>query len=441
MKNLSDLKQIGILKLLTYLCVFSINMSSSNLVRAEYCFVDPVEKAEWDVPENMLIAIQDNRGVIWFGTGSGLYKFDGHHYLEVENDDHIIVDMLLTHDNKLLMATWTSGAVLFDIESETFTELSEEPNTMYSVGSAGNNQYWMGGEYGIFKFDSDYQVVKRNRQIFPRNLKLINQQLFYSEWAENSKRGIYLQNQKENHFITKIRNPIIFTSEKQKLIWNRDATKTRAYSVKNGLWTTHFDEIGLYSLRDNNDGSVWMINNDNRLRHYDFINRMAKQEIDLSPQLGSADNQDRNYDILLKDSNETIWLYNQKKLLKINCTDAISIIKSSEMRNNSIMSVKQGEGNDLWFGGKKGLVHYVDQTQVEKIAPYMPEENDRKFSNYVIDMLIEDGNTIWVTTMSGLYRYYLNQSHWDEIAAIGERKQFNGQIHFWGEKLSFSITK
>ncbi len=117
--------------------------------------------------------LQDNKGVMWFGTQDGLNKFDGYHFTVYKHDsynpnslsDNYIRFIVETSDGMLWLGTESGGLNKFDPTTELFTRFSHYTSNPGSLGhnsvkyifvdAHGSNEVlWLGTiGSGIDKFD------------------------------------------------------------------------------------------------------------------------------------------------------------------------------------------------------------------------------------------------------------------------------------------------
>ena len=112
--------------------------------------------------------LQDRIGLIWIGTYSGLYKYDGYSCVSYGHDPYdstSIVDNRLSalYEDKagvLWVGTWV-GLEKFDRMNGTFRHFTPNPleieshegNFVYSIYEDRNGNLWVGGLHGLYQFD------------------------------------------------------------------------------------------------------------------------------------------------------------------------------------------------------------------------------------------------------------------------------------------------
>jgi ligand-binding sensor domain-containing protein len=91
---------------------------------------------------NIRCIAQDDYGFMWFGTGSGLNRYDGYSIKSYQKkirdsnslSDDVINDLLVANDNKLWIAT-AGGLNVYDLVTDTFTHSFHKENDPQSLPS------------------------------------------------------------------------------------------------------------------------------------------------------------------------------------------------------------------------------------------------------------------------------------------------------------------
>jgi signal transduction histidine kinase/CheY-like chemotaxis protein/ligand-binding sensor domain-containing protein len=113
---------------------------------------------------------QDHKGFMWFGTRSGLNKYDGYAFTVYKNkaeDESTIshdyaIDFIEDESDNLWIATFGGGLNIFDKEREKFTRFKNIKGDASSIGSDylysivfdNNKKLWIGTEgNGVDRFD------------------------------------------------------------------------------------------------------------------------------------------------------------------------------------------------------------------------------------------------------------------------------------------------
>src|SRR5271169_4847373 len=78
---------------------------------------------------NVLCALQDSRGFMWFGTREGLNKYDGYKFTVYKHDEKnsnsiggdFIASITQSRNGDIWIGTWGGGLSKYNIEKDQFT--------------------------------------------------------------------------------------------------------------------------------------------------------------------------------------------------------------------------------------------------------------------------------------------------------------------------------
>jgi len=113
--------------------------------------------------------LQDGMGFMWFGTGSGLNRYDGYKITAFRHDpekpgslsSNRVSCMMEDQEGMLWVGTRNSGINRFDPRKETFRHFRHQPDDIRSLSNdnvsalyeSGNGDIWVGTENGLDRFD------------------------------------------------------------------------------------------------------------------------------------------------------------------------------------------------------------------------------------------------------------------------------------------------
>ncbi|MFT6202896.1 MAG: signal transduction histidine kinase/ligand-binding sensor domain-containing protein [Spirosomataceae bacterium] len=135
----------------------------------------------WLPSRNVNTIFQDSEGILWVGTGSGLYKYDGNqvsHYSTNPNKKNAIFTNLVTDiiedaAGNILIAT-ESGLSLFEKKTETFTTLSPEVERFDYLSKAPDGDIWIHARNKLVRFS-----VGQQKNLYKNAFKYISSPAFF----------------------------------------------------------------------------------------------------------------------------------------------------------------------------------------------------------------------------------------------------------------------
>ena len=97
---------------------------------------------------------QDDTGLIWYGTLTGLYSFDGYdvrHYVSMEMATHLTVNDIYIHGNTVFLGC-EDGLVLYDKAQDSFERVHGFDGTIVRSFMERNGSCWIGTSEGVFLY-------------------------------------------------------------------------------------------------------------------------------------------------------------------------------------------------------------------------------------------------------------------------------------------------
>ena len=336
---------------------------------------------------SILSILQDKLGFMWFGTASGLNKYDGYTFKVYLNDP---LDSLSISDNGIsalyedrdgFIWVGTTGGFVnkFDRRTETFTRLNINMN-MTSPGKVEDNYY----EFPIlFSLNSNNSVTS------------ISEDHEGKIWIGTWGKGIFiLDNTRESLF-----NLSNDQNDPQSLSSNR-VTKILPDSYNN-MWVATFGG-GLNKVIFNRTQNK--SNNKIRFQHYKNI---------LTNKTSLSDNK---VTTLFEDKNGSLWIgtfygglnkLDQERIGKpLDSTSFMRFNNNANDKNslsdNSIMAVTQDDSGYLWMGTFGGGLNRFDPQN--KTFIYFKHDNLDENSvadNDIISLYKDYSGIIWIGTQLG----------------------------------------
>ncbi len=117
--------------------------------------------------------VQDQQGFLWFGTNSGLNRYDGYNfkvYYAVPGDTNSLsnnyIECLFVDRKNILWIGTSDGLNAYDIKNDKFTHFRNDlynptsisDNKIFSICEDGNENLWIGTNNGLNKYDKKKNV-------------------------------------------------------------------------------------------------------------------------------------------------------------------------------------------------------------------------------------------------------------------------------------------
>ncbi len=151
------------------------SMDMSNLLLSE---------ENWLPRRSINCLFQDSKGLLWVGTVSGLYRYDGYevlHFTTQPNNEHAIFTNTVTgiselQNGNLLIAT-ESGLSLFDRKTHYFETLSDNIEAFNALGKDIQGNTWLGirNPHFIYKLNAGAENGKGLRPFFKNSTAIYQQ--------------------------------------------------------------------------------------------------------------------------------------------------------------------------------------------------------------------------------------------------------------------------
>lgn len=288
---------------------------------------------------NVTSVIQDKTGFLWFGTWSGIEKYDGYNFTAYKNDpddtnsvDKAFVNTLYKDsEENIWIGTWWQGLDKFNYTTGIFTHYKLRPhdqkirqNERILAICEDGNMLWIGTRNGLYKFDKN--TGKFIRVPISEN---INSDIVNAIYKDNG--GIF---------------------------W---------FGTSNGL----------YRLNKKSGKFVpwWNSSNDRTSGDY-YVNTI----------FGSKSG--------------VLWLGTQDGIAAFN-PKTFTSNRYINGKRNSISSICEDEFETLWIGTEENGLYALDEKTMEFVHfPYNAKEHSVS-SKKITSIFKERSGTIWITTLEG----------------------------------------
>lgn len=360
--------------------------------------------------------IRDSHGLMWIGTNSGLYFYDGvtahpvggselsgtQVYSIIEKDARLFVG----GNNGLLIYDYKTGEVSF-----CNALVTKEIRCMH----LHDNLLWVGSLYGLFRLNLRTGKVAEVSAGLPHksvySLLRDSRGILYAgtynglaRWNSNTNRFDEVKSHIDNPDFKNLFVNCLLEAPDNSRIYIGSEGSLYEYTPLNDTWKkiTAFESNNIKSLAKGHNGHI-LIGTDNgvfdwhrdAIRHYRHDSR---QELSLK---------DNEIWCIFADRDHNIWAGHERGFSIASNSSTIRTIKLSTLAHtgegNEIHAIFRDSRDDLWFGGTNGAIKLSNGA-----APnwYRHSDLPKSLSHNRIRAIDEDSNhDIWLATDGGLNRF------------------------------------
>ncbi len=430
---------------------------TNNVVHAQS---DEIKFSHLDISDGLSnnqvnYILKDKSGFMWFGTMSGLNRFDGYnfkHFRHIPGDSSSISDSYIQQlqEDKLgrIWVITRNGLNLYNPKTEKFSyndhliskNVPIYPMSVKTIHCDDNGYMWIavndGGLYKISILESadssKIDIIKHQSNdttsIHSNNISDISSDILGNIWlvysdgileklnSQSGKvvyRNDYLRNLNPNKWLA---NRLFIDSDNDIWIYASNDAQGVFYFNTSTKKYLHLNTNSKYKLSTNiikggieedNDGKIW-IGTD-----HGGINIVDKEDFSVSNLYHDASNpfslKQNVINCINKDNTGTMWVgtfkkgisYFRKDIFKFKLyTNRASDPKSLPF--NDVHCFEEDEKGNLWIGTNGGGLIYFDRKN-NSFKRYQHDENDPNSisSDVIINLELDKHNNLWIGTFYG----------------------------------------
>ncbi|MCK4762482.1 MAG: histidine kinase [Candidatus Aminicenantes bacterium] len=377
--------------------------------------------------------LQDREGFIWFGTESGLNRYDGYNFkvfTHIPGDHQSLSSNLIRaiyedRSGSLWIGTWGGGLNKFDSVKETFT--------CYKINPAGKNSFlsnqiraiyeyppgvmWVGTSSGLHKFDLEKETFTRcainsqNKKLRGYNIvNAICEDQTGNFWVGTAA-GLYKFDRERQEFIHFKEVPIqSIYKDRSGIIWIGTANGLKKLVREKDIFNFYkvCCDTGVHSIYEDKSGVLW-IGTEAGLNRFDRGKGRSTRYKEVP---WDAKSLSHNFVLsIYEDRSSVIWVGTRAGLNKFNREKKqfkhLRHIPSNanSLSNNYVWSLFEDSSGMLWIGTDDGLNRYDRQKDLFTCYKHDPG-NSKSLSDSVIYSIHEDrAGNFWIGTANGLDRF------------------------------------
>lgn len=346
----------------------------------------------------IIAIIEDDDGYLWVGTTIGLNRIDRKtgeikRYLEGESslDSHNICELFI--DSKGVMwITTANGIYIYNKESDDFDRVlySEEKDILtsqkvFSIVEDSNDIYWIATDNGLNRYDVNIGEVQKFSYDSKKNNNLINCNYIYDLYMDNnnilwcSTIGGGL-----NRIDTKALTSLFYT-----------------YDMEN---ESSIPSNNVHSVLRTQDNSLWIATEEGLAELNDETGEFSTYKT----KIYDSTTLTNNYVISLCESKlGTVWVGTDDGLSIFNPNDIFTTYRNDPLNENTIKSnmvygvYKDDEGY-IWIGTKDTGINIIDRKNDRVYRLDGDDELNELLTSERIFSIIGKNNKIYIGTNNGL---------------------------------------
>ncbi len=342
----------------------------------------------------------DDEGILWIGTDNGLNRLDPRSgiFTHFTNDltqdrsisNNVVNDLILDSTGRLWIAT-EAGLNLFDPETNTFTRYpftrnGDSPilsNVIYALYEDPEGEIWVGTAAGLMVFDP----VMESYLELPTNL--------------------------EDDFLNKGISVNEIYPTRAGLIWLGTSDGLFVYSLatRDGVWyrprdmdKSSLSEKNVLSIFEDQSGLIWI----GTSQGLNLFQPEQEKFIQFKKNAFNPNSlSDNIINHIFQDESGMIWLStaNGINLLDLTTKQFLHFHNLPDqldsLINNQVFAIKEDKKGYLWIGTVQGLDRLDRRTNHYRHFTFEPENKDGLSDDFITAILEDSKGTLWFGTDSG----------------------------------------
>ena len=362
--------------------------------------------------DNQIYSIgQDKLGFMWFGTPSGLNRFDGYNVKVYSHMAHYARSPIFEDDNgSLWMLCWGGEIYRFNLLTEKFISYPSVGLWTYQLFKDQRGEIWagtIGGGISKYIHAADSFITYKNKIDDCTSISSDTVYVMFEDSEKNfwigTANGLNLFDpNKRNfkHWINKPRRRILTIAEdKNGIIW-LGTWGDGVYEVDKSLKILkHYIEPSVvYFICVDSRNNLWVETN----LGISYFNRASRKFINYKNyskyHTGSGTVSQTS---ILENNNGTIWSIVQRNIIRFepNLNDFVFLQKNPlsvhSISDNLVNEIFKDNTGNLWLGTNSGGVNYLSSER--KPFFYFPKK-------FVTSIFKDKTDVLWIGTQNGIFK-------------------------------------
>lgn len=403
----------------------------------------------------------DSRGFAWFGTITGLNRFDGYSFKKYLSDpqDSLSIDFSAVYriredyTGNLWLFASNNSLCVYNPRNETFQNSHEvfEQKTVVDKDNISEiliddeSNLWLSNNYnGVFFFDRDSKEITKLINVEGDETSLLTNQI--NDIGKDSKGDIWALNsdgvlEHINHKSFKVTKRIplnlnlkadgyqslrLFIDADDDL-WvysESDATGLYFHSIKKNITYRFFNNSNKFRLNSDiitgieqdEKGIIWVATDHGGINLIDKSNlktRVLLNELGVDYSLSQ-----NSVTTIFKDVNDIIWVGTYKNGVNYYHPNLFQFglekhhpFRKDDLPANDIDCFVEGKDGDLWIGTNgNGLIYYNNRSSSYKLFKHNPQDNNSLSNDVIVSLCMDHEKKLWIGTYYGGLNIYDGKS-------------------------------
>lgn len=336
--------------------------------------------AEDGLPQEDILSIfQDNKGYIWFGTNSGVVRYNGRE-MRVFGSNQGLPDNSVRGINQdstgILYFATPKGVAVF--EQDTIVDVLYPNHSFHSIFVDKFDNKWMIGTEGLFLV-SPYGSQRHFNQEFP----LLPLTIYSIEEDQNTG-DKYLATAEGIYYYSHGTNQLFRLTTQGCFSLYIDINDSMWVATKDGLLLGAIGDLktGSFTQRSRNLSNI-----------LDFPANIIKG--------------------ITRNKYGSVWLITDSRIMQVLSTDQQAVIYEQEvgLKNNKILSFLIDREDNLWVGFSGGLQRLSNKKGLRNFYP-------SRINSYIYSISEDIYQKIWITSNNGVF-YHDREGLHDFTSRLG----------------------
>lgn len=330
---------------------------------------------------------QDEYGLLWFGTSSGLFRFDGNRFTiypyespsGVSLDNRQINTLLWDSvSHRLLIGTRVAGLLQFDYKRNTVELISSQESTINSLAQTSDGRLWMATPNGLFEIvDNTLKLIGTAQQLLSPSVVMadgkdllvacVRQVLIFRDGVQRRTIPIL---EKGRNFAQTLRVSAMMLDREKRLWVGTENEGVLVYEYATGNLVKSFtpDQRPFFSrvnaIHQDQDGLIWVLTKAEGIALIDPVtNAMRNMRQDIYEQNTLSANDCYS---IFQDQTGVLWIgtsgeinFYDREQRKFKHYSHVPN-KPNSLSDNMVRSVYEGPDGRLWVGTDGGFINFIE---------------------------------------------------------------------------------